>query len=74
MNIDEFSEKVESYDDFLVFLDLLNSDFSNKSENWENNRLDQFLESLSAYCKEKDRPSPSWKTFADILIAATVYE
>jgi hypothetical protein len=70
---------------FIEFLDLLRQDFLNNPDSWENNRLDTFLEALSAYANDIqgyynnmgipiNADNPSWQVFADILKGATIYE
>ena len=77
--------KVKSREDFVKFLSLLQKDFLQNPENWENNRLDTFLEALSAYADEiqgvydnasenVNADKPSWQTFADIFKGAMIYE
>ena len=44
---------------------------------WENPDLGRFLEAMRAWTEDMgDRvaPQPSWRTFADMLMAAKIYE
>ena len=42
---------------------------------WENPTLERFLEALAAYTADAELPEqPSWRTFAQVLAAAKVYE
>ena len=70
---------------FIEFLDLLRQDFLDNPESWENNKMESFLEALSAYASDIqgyydntnqniDANKPSWQTFADIIKGAKIYE
>jgi hypothetical protein len=70
---------------FVEFLKALKTDLASHPGDWENNRLDSFLEGMSGFAgdiegyyanrKEAvDLQRPSWRTFAEILVAARVYE
>lgn len=77
-NIYEFYKTVENKQDFEEFLSLLKEDFEKNSQTWENDRLELFLDALYGYnfgtnSEEKDI-KPTWKLFAEILLAAKVYE
>jgi hypothetical protein len=77
--------EVNNRESFSDFLKLLLEDYKIRSKEWENNRLDLFLEAMQVYSKgiegyykntapEIDADIPSWKIFADILRGAVVYE
>jgi hypothetical protein len=77
--------KVTDRQDFIRFIDLLRQNFIDNSDSWENNKLDSFLEAISAYADDiqgyydntrqnVDADLPSWQTFADIFKGATLYE
>jgi hypothetical protein len=77
--------RINSRDDFIELLLLLREDFRLNSQEWENASLDQFLDglmgfarSMDGYYKNKglsiDLEKPQWRVFADILLAARVYE
>ncbi|OQP52893.1 hypothetical protein A4H97_24255 [Niastella yeongjuensis] len=65
-------------------MDALMNDFKINSNQWENNTLTDYLaavqnwtEDIEGYYINNNIPMPeniSWKTFADILMAATMYE
>jgi len=70
---------------FVKFLDLLRKDLSENQQEWENKSLEDFLEALSAYTEDIqgyydnmkmniDADQPNWKTFADIIMGARIYE
>jgi len=78
-------EKVTDRQSFIEFCMSLKTDFDNDNEAWENNTLSDFLEALSAYAEgvqgyydnfniNINADVPSWRTFATILMGATVYE
>lgn len=76
-NIYEVYENIQSQSDFEYFLKLLVKDFSENKESWENDRLELFLEGLYGYNFESEKnpiENPSWKVFAEMLLAAKVYE
>lgn len=69
---------------FLSFVNNLRDDLKNDSESWTNGDLQSYLEALSAWVENMEQfyintkqPIPehiSWKVFADILMAAKMYE
>ena len=70
---------------FEEFVDLLLKDFRKNGDEWENNRLELFLEAVKRYSEdldgyyrnlhpELDADVPTWRAFADILRGAVVYE
>ena len=76
---------ISSRQDFIIFLQRLLADYSKSGNNWENQSLGDFLESLSAYATDVpdyyknmsiavDADTASWRVFADMLRGATVYE
>jgi len=87
-NKDAWDIKVSDRKNFEEFINLLLVDFNKNKDNedeWENNRLDLFLEAMSRYTADIDgyyknmEPDqnadvPSWKVFADIMRGAVVYE
>jgi len=83
----DFNEKlnnINSKQDFVEFVELLASNFKNNSEEWANKTLLDYLESISSwtedmegYYQNNNIPIPenvNWKVFANILIAAKMYE
>jgi hypothetical protein len=73
---------VETRDDFARFLSAVLADFRSTGEaEWENGTLDRFLDGLSAFAEagvgeapEPDQEQASWRSFAEIVRAATGYE
>ena len=87
-NKDAWNIEVKDRKSFEEFINLLLIDFNKNKDNegvWGNNRLDLFLEAMSAYTADIDgyykniEPDqnadvPTWKVFADIMRGAVVYE
>ena len=77
-------EGIKTHKDMSVFIGELHQDFLANSESWENRTLSNFLEALAAWTNDMDGyylnigsevpTEPKWSTFADMLIAATMYE
>lgn len=78
MDIYDYSETIKNKKDFDYFLNLLYNEYLKDGKNWENNRLDIFLEALSgsnSYTTDEDaKEEPSWALFAELLLTAIVYE
>lgn len=88
IDIDDIVEKIETKDDFLFFLSCLISD--HKNNDWENSNLNDYLSSMEGWLESMDgfyknqqdlitldkihKNELSWKVFAQILFAATMYE
>ncbi|MEL6867993.1 MAG: hypothetical protein AAFP19_26445, partial [Bacteroidota bacterium] len=69
------ASEVENKETFIIFLKTLIKDFEKNTNDWDNAELSQFLEGIYGYSLDKAFPAePSWKEFAEILIAARVYE
>jgi hypothetical protein len=75
---------IKTRDDLVNFIKALKDDYDKEGSDWENRDLGRFLEALAAwtnsmdgYYKNHGMPipeTPSWKTIADMLIAATMQE
>lgn len=83
----DFNKKINeinSKEDFVNFVELLVSNLKRNPEEWTNKSLPEYLESISSwtedmegYYQNNDMPIPeniNWKVFANILIAAKMYE
>ncbi|GHT20020.1 hypothetical protein FACS189429_8110 [Bacteroidia bacterium] len=44
------------------------------SDDWENNTLTRFFDALSRYSETQKNNNPTWTFFANLLLAAKVYE
>jgi hypothetical protein len=67
------------------FVKELADEFTRNPDGWENGDLESFLRSMSSWIKDMDgyykntgqsytEKHVSWKNFADILLASTMYE
>ena len=52
------------------------SPYGSGANGWENGTISSFIEAMHAWATDSsDLPeSPSWRTFADILLAGKIYE
>ena len=77
-------DAIKTREDLAVFIEELRQDLRENSASWENPDLPRFLDALSAWTSSMDgfyRNSgrslpiaPEWKTFAEMLVAAKIYE
>jgi len=75
---------VKSKEDLARFVAALRKDLQTNSDEWENPTLEQFLEAMEAWIDSMDGfyknlgrqcpDTPTWQTFADILLASKIYE
>jgi len=77
----EFAKTVKDKNDFVQFLQHLLDDFETNSDNWQNTKLDHYIESMGAFLESSKDPSfkeidftPAWGVFAEIMVAASIYE
>jgi hypothetical protein len=81
----ERAQAIQSKADFATFLQLLLRDCRENPDEWENDTLERFLEAMSSFVSDMegyyaginiavDLDKPRWRQFADILLAARVYE
>ncbi|AIU90606.1 hypothetical protein ABRP70_05460 [Pectobacterium odoriferum] len=81
--LDEFLP-ISSKDDLVKLISALARDFKENPDEWENKDLSSYLEAVASWIEDMDgyyentnQPLPkdtNWKVFADILMAAKVYE
>jgi hypothetical protein len=74
MDIYEQAEKVNNQAEFVEFLKAFKKNCKENRAEWENNDLMSFLSGLEGYSIDKPQEELSWKVFAEILVAARVYE
>lgn len=77
-------EAVRSRDDLVAFIQALSNELKSHPENWENSDLSSFLSAMAAWVQDMDgyylnqkkefSEDQSWKTFAEILYSARIYE
>jgi len=65
---------IKSRPDFEAFLELLVTDYNNNKEAWQNDTLKSYLEALHGFNYDSENDRPSWKAFAEMLLAARLYE
>jgi len=78
------SETVESREDFIAFAQQLAKDFDGHPDEWENLNAGTYLEAtarrmedIDGYNRKFGHPistTPTWRLFAEILIAGKYYE
>jgi YD repeat-containing protein len=81
---EEMVGSVSSRDELAAFIGALQRELREDPASWENGTLESFLEALAAWTQDMDGyltnagrepiAEPSWRTFAEMLIAARVYE
>lgn len=84
MNIFDKAEAVASHAQFVEFTDALLKDFIENHDEWENIKLDHFLECIAAWARSMEvvyrnagqtleQQSP-WRLMTDLLLAGRIYE
>jgi hypothetical protein len=78
------TEWIQTRADFVEFMEMICGDFRKNYSEWENSKLEGYLEALHAYSNDVDGyyknmnqenlNIPTWKLFADIIIGAKIYE
>lgn len=76
--------KIETREEFILFLKSLKNDYSENLSSWENKDIAAFLEGMASWVEDMDGfyinhrlPVPEkldWKVFADILMGGKLYE
>lgn len=84
MELDDQIESIETKEDFAEFLNVFRESLVSQPDEWENPTLEKFLDAMEAWVNsmegyvinsgDTDVLRPSWRTFAKILSAASVYE
>lgn len=84
MKLHEMVASIRSKDELITFVGALAEDFETGPEDWENATLGRFLSALARWLADSDSyysnqgapppKEPTWKTIAEMLIAAKVYE
>ena len=75
----EAAEKVVTFEDFIEFMLVLESEFKKNGSGWENQRIDNFMEAAAGWAvdeHERDNKiaNPSWRNIATILSSGMIYE
>jgi hypothetical protein len=84
MDLVDQAENVRNRQDLAILISDLVDDLRSNKQEWENDNLLDFLEAMSRWVQDMDgyfmnrgEPIPTdkpWKLFADILMAARIYE
>ena len=81
MDITDFAEGVKTKEDFIRFLETFFHSLIKKEDDYENIDLKSFLFAMQRFLSDSNEKSlvpfdftPSWKMFAMLLIATSVYE
>ena len=84
MNLEKKINDITCKNDFIAFVELLISNLKNNPDEWNNLTLSEYLEGIANWTEDMDGyyqnmniPLPeniTWKVFANILIAAKMYE
>jgi hypothetical protein len=81
MDLSHAALTVESRTDLAKFLAELRADLSANPAAWENSTLGSFLAALASWLEDTEAHEnfrraavPSWTTFAQMLVAARMYE
>lgn len=81
MDIQKIADNVNSKEEFILFVQVLTNDFISNKEDWENPELERFLVAMGRFLTDSTEESlekidftPSWSLFANIMLAATIYE
>jgi hypothetical protein len=81
----EMAETIGTKDEFVAFAKAFLENFRHHPEEWENDSLESFLVGLAGFAQNSegyyvnigaaiDPAAPTWRLFADILLAARIYE
>ena len=83
-DINYIINNIQTREDFVKFIILLVKDFETRPDSWENVTLRDYLEAIASWTEDMDGyyqnlnfPVPEkieWKIFANILMAAKMYE
>lgn len=84
MSVHDLVNNVRSKNDLVRFIETLVNEYRANPNEWENNSLESYLDALASWLADSDAyylnkglaipTNPSWKNFADMLIAASMYE
>ena len=82
--LQELAAGIKSRQDLAAFVIELSRSYEEIGDFWENDRLDIFLEALGGWTEDMDGyfknrgeacpENPSWNLFAQMLLAAMIYE
>lgn len=83
-DLDAVAASIQTRQDLVAFLKMFHADLIQSPDEWENNTLPSFLESLAAWTNDLEGAfanqghpvpeTPTWNLIARMLLAARVYE
>lgn len=80
MTIHEQRDSIRTREDLLRFIEALRTDYVANPTQWAHSDVGQFLEAIAACVRDNEAvgnivtETPSWRTFADLLICGRTYE
>lgn len=82
--VHEQVEQIETRHDLVALIQALRSELAASPDEWENVTLERFLDALASWTEDMDAvlsrtgepvpTAPTWRTFGQMLLAASVYE
>ena len=83
--LDKAIDAISNPTELAIFIKKLRQNLIDDSNSWENINLSDFLDALASWTEDMDGyykntdqvdrlDQPDWKTFAEMLIAARIYE
>jgi hypothetical protein len=70
-------EEIKSKEDFIFFIEELTKDFEENSQQWENQDLTSYFESIKAWLEDIDDSNLEgniWRVISRIILAPKFYE
>jgi hypothetical protein len=76
VELDDRLAQVVSRQTLADFVTVLLADYEANPDGWENRELADFLEAMAAWLRDTTNTleEPTWQSFGEILIAASMYE
>jgi class 3 adenylate cyclase len=76
VELDDRLAQVNSRQTLADFVTVLLADYEANPDGWENRELAAFLEAMAAWLRDmgESGAEPTWQSFGEILIAASMYE
>jgi hypothetical protein len=76
VELDDRLAEVNSRQTLADFVIVLLADYEANPDRWENRELAPFLEAMAAWLHDtaNSAAEPTWQSFGEILIAASMYE
>lgn len=84
MKLHEKIKNIESKEDFISFVEMLSSDFTQNKNEWNNQTVEEYLaglvswvEDMDGYYQNVNKPISekiNWNFFANVLYSGKIYE